>query len=228
MNVCAATICRIVLCLQVLVIPSWGFGSPAPSREELKKKTAKQLKAILRSKGIKCKSCTEKEHFVDEVIDTWHVAPKEASSPDGKIQLTKEMFIQQLTSSLRDQRKAEGNPELQDANGHQLEGSGDALDQLPDMENIWADFAAKLASGEVSDKDGKLNYEVPPIGGYPPDTWWRRFKDYGMIILNFTLMLVLYKVRRRERRIKREEVEAREAGDKQVEDSKKSTGTKED
>lgn len=210
--------------LLVLAVPSSVLGGDVPSKEELKKKKTKELKQILRSKGLTCKTCVEKDHYIDEVIKTWHLTPKEASSPDGKIHLSKETFISQLTSTFKEQMQRENGGDGK-GGGHQLEGQ-DMSDQFPDLENIWADFAAKLQSGEVSEKDGKLNYEVPPVGGYGQGSLWRRFKDYGMIILNFTLMFVLYKVRKRERKNKREELAATEAAEK--ESIEPGSGTKED
>ena len=53
----------------------------------------KELRAILRQKGTKCKKCVEKDDLVDRVIDTWDWAPKEAESPDGKVKMDKETFI---------------------------------------------------------------------------------------------------------------------------------------
>merc|ERR1712224_561106 len=104
------------------------------------KKSSKELKAILKSKGVKCRNCVEKEHYIDKVLETWQVVPVEVSSPDGKIHMTKDIFIKQLMQAQQDQGESD-----EKAMGHALEKDLDKNDpRMPEMEQIWADFAERL------------------------------------------------------------------------------------
>lgn len=162
--------------------------SGAPSKAELRSKTLKQLKAILKSKGAKCKKCMEKDDYVDRVIETWDWAPKEASDPGGGISMQKDQFIGQLKEAYKRQRQQEAS------GGHEVDDDVDP--NLPDFEKVWADFATKLSSGEIGkDDNGQLKYEV---GNMNP-AWYEQYKIPVMMFLNIVLLWWMQKVRRRER-----------------------------
>mmetsp|Transcript_71852 Transcript_71852/g.223017 ORF Transcript_71852/g.223017 Transcript_71852/m.223017 type:complete len:225 (-) Transcript_71852:181-855(-) len=178
-------------------------GSSPPSLEELREKPTRELKAILKSKGAKCKKCVEKDDLVHRVIETWSWAPKEAVSPDGKVRMTKGMFTDMLRNSFKKHVK-----EQQD--GHQLDGdepeaAAGADAQLPDLEQAWADFSEKLRQGEIKPgEDGRLVYEVTAPGG---GSWWERYRMHIVVILNILLLGVMHRVRRKERDQKRQRLE---------------------
>eukprot|EP00928_Gymnodinium_smaydae_P011663 TRINITY_DN14278_c0_g1_i2.p2 TRINITY_DN14278_c0_g1~~TRINITY_DN14278_c0_g1_i2.p2 ORF type:complete len:238 (+),score=56.57 TRINITY_DN14278_c0_g1_i2:19-732(+) len=150
-----------VLAAQVLLPPRLCVvaASAVPSREELRKKTTKELKAILRSKGKTCKKCTEKDDVVDRVIETWDVPLVEAASPDGKVTMDKETFMKQMKMSyekhFEDERKKK--MESGEASGHQTD---EAPPQMPDFEEVWRDFSEKLSKGEI-EKDDASTSETP-------------------------------------------------------------------
>mmetsp|Transcript_67985 Transcript_67985/g.198962 ORF Transcript_67985/g.198962 Transcript_67985/m.198962 type:complete len:221 (-) Transcript_67985:48-710(-) len=181
-------------------------GSSPPSRDELRLKSTKDLKAILKRKGATCKKCLEKDDVVDKVIETWHWVPKEASSPDGKLTMTKEMFIQNLQSSyarhLKEPKPSEGGHQLEGADGG-AEGPGLSEEQL---EEVWKEFSAKLSLGEVkTDEHGQMTYEVPSLTGGAG--FWENWKMHIMVMGNVALLGCSQRLRRKTRELKKEKME---------------------
>jgi len=188
-------------------------GSP-PSKEELRKKTTKQLKTILASKGARCKKCFEKDDYVERVLETWDWAPKEASSPDGKVQITKEAFIDNLKEGFRRHAK-----EQREQAGHQMdeeEKDNDEGNGLPNLDQAWAEFSAKLQLGEVkTDETGKLIYEVNANDG-PAGSFWDRYKTHLLILINLVLLIGMQYAKRGERSAKMAKLkETKEQHDKE-------------
>mmetsp|Transcript_65306 Transcript_65306/g.202245 ORF Transcript_65306/g.202245 Transcript_65306/m.202245 type:complete len:233 (+) Transcript_65306:105-803(+) len=175
-----------------------------PSREELRQKSMKDLKGILKRKGAKCKKCVEKDDVIDRVIDTWDWAPNEASSPDGKMRMTKDVFISNLKSSYK--RHLKSNKKEQE--GHQLDGDDDGEAHSEgsgpsdeELEKVWKEFSEKLSLGQVEkDENGHLVYEVPTLGG-GQGSFWERWKIHIMLMANVTLLWFMQRQRRKANRL---------------------------
>merc|ERR1719387_765360 len=208
-----------------------GRGAP-PSKESLRSKSMPELKAILRQKGAKCKKCVEKDDLIDRVIETWHWLPKEASSPDGKIKMTKEQFIRNLQS----QYKKHGRTQTQE--GHELDDGDDedgatetsepeiADSSLPDFDKVWADFSEKLSKGEIkTEENGRLIYQV--TDEFEDPGWWERYKTHVMVGINVVLLYYMQHIRRKERQQKeaarakaKEAAESKAEGEISIKDKK--------
>lgn len=182
-----------------------GTGFPElPPRAELHKKTTKQLKATLRKKGAKCTGCSEKSHYVDRVVETWGWSPKEASTPDGKVRMTRDVFIEQIRASWRRHKTEEDGAELEQAmssTGHELDGDDVAAraEDTPDFERAWLEFAKQLETGKITkDENGEVFFDVNEHleGGA---SWWEKHKMHVMIAMNVLLMFCMYRLRSRER-----------------------------
>jgi len=192
---------RVLFVLALCLLPVTDAGSP-PSKEELRKKTTKQLKAILSSKGTRCKKCVEKDDYVERVLETWDWAPKEASTPDGKVQITKEAFINHLKEGYRRHVK-----EQREQAGHQMddeeeEEDGEVGKGLPNLDQAWAEFSAKLQQGDVkTDKNGQLVYEVNTTDG-PAGTFWDKYKTHLLILMNLVLLIWMQYAKKGERAAK--------------------------
>jgi len=190
-------------------------GSP-PSKEDLRKKTTKQLKGILASKGARCKKCLEKDDYVERVLETWDWAPKEASTPDGKVQITKEAFINHLKEGYKRHVK-----EQREQAGHQMddeEEDDEVGRQMPDLDKAWAEFSSKLQHGEVkTDENGQLIYEVNAIDDNGPGgSFWDRYKTHLLILMNLVLLIGMQYAKRGERAAKMAKLkEAKEQQEKE-------------
>eukprot|EP00930_Biecheleria_cincta_P032823 TRINITY_DN22753_c0_g1_i1.p1 TRINITY_DN22753_c0_g1~~TRINITY_DN22753_c0_g1_i1.p1 ORF type:complete len:239 (-),score=79.20 TRINITY_DN22753_c0_g1_i1:58-774(-) len=170
-------------------------NAPLPDREELLSKTTKELKAILRSKGAKCKGCSEKEHVVDKVIETWDWAPTEASSPDGKIKMDRESFMRMLKASWSKQQGGADKKERM-REGHELDEQENAM-MDSDAERIWKEFSTKLQAGEITaDEHGNINYDLRLGDGQPGQSFWDR---HGMRITMLWGVGLMYWTRRQKR-----------------------------
>lgn len=172
------------------------LASPVPSKDELRKKSTKELKKILKSKGAKCHKCTEKDEVVERVIETWDRPPSTASSPDGGVQMTKEQFIEQLKMSFSKARSDQGGKGGgADSDGHELDDDGGAGGMHPDYEKVWAEFAEKLTSGDIGkDENGNLLYEVGAQSGF--DGFWEKWKMHAALGLNLFLLYAMRKLKK--------------------------------
>mmetsp|Transcript_2710 Transcript_2710/g.5400 ORF Transcript_2710/g.5400 Transcript_2710/m.5400 type:complete len:235 (-) Transcript_2710:79-783(-) len=217
----------------LLPLPNCAAASSSrgpPSRQELQEKSMKELKAILKKKGVKCKKCLEKDDVVDRVLETWDVPPTEASSPDGSMRMTKEVFIKNLKDSyVRHLKSEKKGPQ---ADGHQLDADGDDESvEVPEgmvpsdeqLEQVWREFSEKLSLGEVTKgEDGQLVYEVPSLGGGP--SWWERWRIHIMMMANVALLWCIQRSRRRQKReaeVEKTEMEKTEPGETTSEEVEK-------
>jgi len=185
------------MALACCVIPS--AGSKAPGMEELRKKSMKELWAMLRQKGANCKKCVEKDELVNKVIETWDWTPNEAASPDGQIKMDKETFVRQLKSSyeshFEDERKKRRK------GGHELADSPLPEEVQPDFDKVWADFSSRLSSGDIqTDPDGKLHFDIDRLG---EKTVWDRYKVHLMLFANMGLLILMQRLRRKDRQERR-------------------------
>mmetsp|Transcript_67185 Transcript_67185/g.119601 ORF Transcript_67185/g.119601 Transcript_67185/m.119601 type:complete len:250 (-) Transcript_67185:36-785(-) len=180
-------------------------STTAPSLEDLRKKPTKELKAILKSKGAKCKKCVEKDDYVHRVRDTWHMAPKEARTPDGKVAMSKDVFIKQLKESFKKQVKDAGKQDDDDDEGHATDDDQELPAGMPDFESVWRDFSEKLAKGEIEkDGGGNLMYSVADhLGGGGFWGWFERYKMHGLIALNLGFLWFSQRMRAAERERKK-------------------------
>lgn len=171
-----------------------------PSREELRKKPVKELKAILRSRGAKCHKCKEKDEYVFRVEDTWTWAPVEAASPDGKVSVTKGEFVNQLKESYRKTLSESSGSGGGGSGGHELEKNDLAgMENMPDFNDVWAEFSERLQKGDIEqDANGQLLFDVGDMHA-GKGTFWEKYKMYGLITLNLGLMFCMQRVRRTER-----------------------------
>mmetsp|Transcript_68845 Transcript_68845/g.154169 ORF Transcript_68845/g.154169 Transcript_68845/m.154169 type:complete len:233 (-) Transcript_68845:66-764(-) len=178
-----------------------------PSYQELSQKSTKELKDLLKRKGVKCKKCVDKDDLINRVIETWDQSPKEAASPDGAMRMTKELFLKNLKDSYLRQLKSEHNG---GKDGHQLDADDDEqggadipqglLPSDEQLEQVWKEFSEKLAIGEVStDENGQLVYEVPPLGGAPGV--WERWRVHIMMVANVALLWCIQRTRRKNREL---------------------------
>lgn len=179
--------------LAAFILLSWtpsAFGAtPVPSKDELRKKTTKELKKILKSKGAKCHKCTEKDDVIERVIETWDRPPTMATSPDGGVQMTKDQFIEQLKMSFQKAKSDAGGG----ADGHELESDGNG--HQPDYDKVWAEFAEKLSSGDIGkDENGNLLYEVGARSGF--DSFWEKWKMHAALGLNLFLLYAMRKLKK--------------------------------
>ncbi|OLP96826.1 hypothetical protein AK812_SmicGene20890 [Symbiodinium microadriaticum] len=76
------------------------WANKAPTAQELGRRASHELKALLQSKGLHCDSC-EKVQLVQRVLESWDEEVLEASSPDGKLRLTKGPLMDEALSLLR-------------------------------------------------------------------------------------------------------------------------------
>lgn len=219
-----AAVAALLLLLAVVANGSAGAGATAvPSEEELRQKSMKELKAILRKKGAKCQKCVEKDDIVARVVETWDWAPFEAQSPDGKIKMTKDVFLNFLKSSYRkrasEKHESEGGHQLDEDDSGDDEPSSDGEDlgdlpSGPEIELIWADFSSKLERGEIeTDEKGHIIYELAPPGGNAAPSLWDKYKTQVMVTVNVGLLWFMQSVRKKERaeRQKQEEEKKRRA-----------------
>jgi hypothetical protein len=208
-----------------LSIAHASFADPPPSLEELRSKSTKELKAILKSKGAKCKNCLEKDDFVHKVRDTWFTLPKQAKSPDGKIEITKEMFVKQLKESYgkhlkEEKQQPDSDDEDEDDSGHSLE-TDEAMPGMPDFDQVWADFSEKLMKGEIEkDDSGNLMYQVND-GSMGWSALWERYKMHIMLALN--LGLLWFSQRLRKAKKEKDEI-GKEKKDDSLRNEKESSG----
>merc|ERR1712153_114976 len=88
---------RAALLLSLLALTSFGFeveegdyqdseGSPPPPppqvvEKDYSKMRVKQLRALLKERGVECKGCLEKEHIVARVKETIHLPVLQRDSP---------------------------------------------------------------------------------------------------------------------------------------------------
>lgn len=203
----AAVTAASILCL--LPHSAAADSGPVPSREELRKKPVKELKALLRSKGAKCHKCKEKDEYVFRVEDTWSWAPVEAATPDGKVSVTKDEFVNQLKESYKKQL-SEASAGAGAANGgHELEdGDMSGMENMPDFNDVWAEFSEKLRTGSIEqDANGQLLFDVGDMHG--KGSYWEKYKMHGLITLNLALMFCMQRVRRTERaaQVKKDEAD---------------------
>merc|ERR1711907_839114 len=89
------------------------------------------------------------------------------------------MFVKQLKESygkhLKEERKDSSDDEDEDDSGHSLE-SDEAMPGMPDFDQVWADFSAKLMKGEIEkDDSGNLMYQVND-GSMGWSALWERYK----------------------------------------------------
>lgn len=171
-----------------------GALAETPSRDEVRKHTMKELRAMLRDRGAACRHCVEKDHLVDRVLETWDWAPLRASSPDGKINIDKESFVKHLRSSLVERQSKEA---VETTGGHQLaEQPLDGFDG-EQFEAAWQDFSRKLTAGEVgTDDGGRIVYNVDLSDS--PFTWsslWQRYRLHIMMGGNLLLLFFMRRMR---------------------------------
>eukprot|EP00930_Biecheleria_cincta_P058835 TRINITY_DN44637_c0_g1_i1.p1 TRINITY_DN44637_c0_g1~~TRINITY_DN44637_c0_g1_i1.p1 ORF type:complete len:256 (+),score=60.93 TRINITY_DN44637_c0_g1_i1:52-819(+) len=192
-----------VASLSLLLSPAIGeqplaalSNGPAPSYQELARRPTEELKAFLKSKGFNCKDCADNVDILQRVLDTWDHELLEAVSPDGKVHLTKEVFVQKMKRIYIEQLKQQAG----EAGGHELADDEDSEDgsgpSVPNLQNIWRDFSAKVAKGEAeTDSQGHLVYE---FGQNPkPRSLWDRWKTRGLICLNITMLVGMQWLKRR-------------------------------
>eukprot|EP00439_Symbiodinium_sp_Y106_P018195 s59_g2.t1 len=162
------------------------WANKAPTAQELGRRASHELKALLQSKGLHCDSC-EKAQLVQRVLDTWDEEVLEASSPDGKVRLTKDIFIKNLKMSHKRQLKRK--PE---DGGHELADDDDDVDgadvHIPDIDKVWREFSTKLSKGDVqTDGQGQIVYEVN--SPTPAPSMWDKWKMYGLMAMNVSMLL---------------------------------------
>merc|ERR1719356_1293479 len=74
-------------------------------------------------------------------------------------------------------------------------------DVYPDFDQVWKDFSAQLAKGDIkTDNDGRLLYELDRLG--MSDSWWDRYKMHAMLAANVGMLWFMSRMRSRERREK--------------------------
>mmetsp|Transcript_64001 Transcript_64001/g.208836 ORF Transcript_64001/g.208836 Transcript_64001/m.208836 type:complete len:242 (-) Transcript_64001:120-845(-) len=184
-----------------------------PSREELQEKSSKELKAILKSRGAKCRKCLEKEDLIDRVVVTWEWSAVEAVSPDGKVKMTRDQFTKTFQSSFKKHLSDQRTTRIQadDDSGHQLATEDEEEEDedgrhVPDVDKVWADFSERLRMGEISaDDKGNLVYEYAGLPREP--TWWDRYKTHVLLAVNVLILWFMQHVRRREKDLRKEERE---------------------
>jgi len=172
------------------------WTSRAPTAQELGRRTAHELKALLQSKGLHCDEC-DKGQLVQRVLDTWDEEVLEASSPDGKIRLTKDVFMKDMKKTYK--RRLKRKPE---DGGHELaddEEEADSLDgpdsRFPDFSKEWRDFSVKVAKGEIqTESNGQIVYEVG--GPTPAPTLWDKWKMYLLLGMNMSMLLCTHYLKR--------------------------------
>lgn len=185
----------LVLLAACTVLPADARSASRPDKATLRKKTTKQLKKLLRDVGATCHKCTQKDDYVERILDTWDWGPAEVSSPDGTIKMDKDTFIKQLKASLSEAQN-------QEREGHEVEDVDPS--SLPDLEEVWRDFSERLARGEIStDAGGQVKYEL----NMPADKEsWSKYRLVGMMAVNFVVLVCLRRMKASEKR--RKELEA--------------------
>eukprot|EP00438_Fugacium_kawagutii_P026529 Skav209488 [mRNA] locus=scaffold1892:199733:206945:- [translate_table: standard] len=160
----------------------------APTSQELGRRAAHELKALLQSKGLHCDDC-DKGQLVQRVLDTWDEEVLEASSPDGKVRLTKDVFMKDLKKSYK--RHLKRKPE---DGGHELaddEEETDSVDgpdsRFPDFSKEWREFSVKLAKGEAQTDNGQIVYEVGGQTSTP--SFWDKWKMYLLMGMNISMLM---------------------------------------
>eukprot|EP00931_Biecheleriopsis_adriatica_P119986 TRINITY_DN95138_c0_g1_i1.p1 TRINITY_DN95138_c0_g1~~TRINITY_DN95138_c0_g1_i1.p1 ORF type:complete len:290 (+),score=74.44 TRINITY_DN95138_c0_g1_i1:55-870(+) len=165
------------------------WNGPEPTAQELGRRSTEELMALLQSKRLTCSGCSDKASVVQKVLETWDVGLLEVASPDGKVLLTKDDYVQNLKQSYKRKlkRKAEeGGHELADDEDSEEEDDGIDPRQLPDFEQVWAEFSAKIAKGDVpTDSTGQISYDMAQAAA--PPSFFDRWKSTGLICLNISM-----------------------------------------
>ncbi|CAE7768842.1 Kidins220 [Symbiodinium pilosum] len=184
---------RVVFAVALTLLPAAGeqplaqlWASRAPTAQDLGRRPSHELKALLQSKGLHCDGC-EKAELVQRVLDTWDEEVLEVSSPDGKLRLTKDIFMKNLKMTYKRQLKRK--PE---DGGHELADDDDDMDSadvhIPDIDKVWREFSTKLAKGDVqTDNAGQIVYEVG--SPTPAPSLWDKWKMYGLMAMNISMLL---------------------------------------
>jgi len=161
----------------------------APTAQELGRRTAHELKELLQSKGVHCDEC-DKGQVVQRVLDTWDEEVLEASSPDGKVRLTKDVFMKNMKMTYK--RHLKRKPE---DGGHELADDEEEPDstegsdsRFPDFSKEWREFSIKVAKGEIqTESNGQIVYEVG--GSTPAPTFWDKWKMYLLMGMNISMLM---------------------------------------
>mmetsp|Transcript_60924 Transcript_60924/g.113947 ORF Transcript_60924/g.113947 Transcript_60924/m.113947 type:complete len:249 (+) Transcript_60924:51-797(+) len=169
------------------------WTSRAPTAQELGRRPGHELKALLQSKGLHCDKC-EKAQLVQRVLDTWDEEVLEAASLDGKLRLTKDIFVKNLKMTYKKQLKRK--PE---DGGHELADDDDDPEgadvHIPDLDKVWREFSTRLAKGDVqTDADGQIIYEVGSPTQAP--NVWDKWKMYGLMGMNISMLLCMQFLKR--------------------------------
>lgn len=163
-------------------------GHP-PSKAELRKKSSKELRKLLKEVGAKCHKCTEKDDYVERVLETWDWGPASVTSPDGSLTMDKATFMKQLVSSWRDAQNRENG-------GHEVEDFDPR--GLPDMEKVWRDFSEKLARGEIAkDAAGQVVFDMNMVTNKEA---WSQYRLIGMMALNLLLLVCMRRMKSAQKR----------------------------
>jgi len=181
-------------------------ASETPTREELQAKSSSELEAVLHSKGLTCRDCIDKDAFIERVIQTWDRSGNEVASPDGKIRLSKDIFVNELKASykklLHEMESESENQEGGERSGHQLAGDdqdedddADASDPAEVVDRLWEDFGDRFYRGEIKmDESGRKIARV--LKPKPPQTWWMQYKTHIMMMINLGMLWLMQRARR--------------------------------
>merc|ERR1711957_193477 len=172
----------------LLALASIGAAQVVPDREELLRKSPKQLKALLKERGATCKKCIEKEDLVERLLETWDWSGVEAVSPDGKTRMTKDIFVKNLEASYRRHLGEVSSKQKTQTDGHQLASEDeDEEEQIPDVDKVWLDFSENLRRGEIkTDAKGDIIYSV--AGPQRELGIWDKYKTHIMISVNVIIL----------------------------------------
>ena len=136
-----------------LIFAAAASAVASPPSAELRKLPVSELRAMLDARGVECKACVEKKHWVARVRKTWKRPIVKKAGGNGarrKRRKTKPKgAAERRTAGLEVQDDGHGGYTLPKETFMEQLGANPDMDRGM-MEQLWEQFSAQLESGTIS------------------------------------------------------------------------------